>query len=205
MPPRILGRWKAFSLAGLAGALLGVAPASALTIGFAASDGNFQPTSAVGTLDLGFSLDELIATDTGGFLVLLGVPVTAQLTLTDSSGPHTTSYALDPRFSTTTEELLLQVELTAGNPAMVQLILSDSAGWRGCIADPATCERRVLTVTTPTGVGVAVGPTFDSDWVGAGYQVDFWVPEPGTGWLLALGVSVLATRKRLGALPLSPT
>jgi hypothetical protein len=183
----------------LAGVLLGGAPASALTIGFAATDGSFQPTTAVGTLDLGLSLDDLIASDTGGFLVLLGVAVTAHVTLTDSSGPHTASYALDPRFSTTTEQLLLQVELTAGNPAMVQLILSDSAGWRGCLADPATCERRVLTVTMPGGFGpgVAVGPTFDSNWVDAGFQVDFWVPEPGTGSLLALGVSVLATRRRL--------
>jgi hypothetical protein len=178
--------------------LLGVAPASALTLGFVATDGNAQPTTAVGTMHLDLSLADLIASDSGGFLIPLGVAVTAQVTLTDSSGADSLTYTLAPRFSTSAQELLLQVELLAGNPALVQLVLSDSAGWRGCLPDPATCERRVLSVTVPGGFGpgVAVGPTFDSDWGDSGYQVDFSIPEPGTGLLLALGALALAARRR---------
>lgn len=197
MPSRICLPWLGHALRCLAASLLLAAPASALTIAFEASDSNLPPATAVGTLELDLTLADLIASDTGGFLVPLGVVVTAEATLSDGAGGvQSRSYALDPRFSTSAQELLLQVELLAGNPAMVQLILFDSAGWRGCIPDPATCERRVLTVTVPGGFGpgVAVGPTYDSAF--PGYQVNFVVPEPGTGLLLAVGLAVLATKRR---------
>lgn len=204
MPSRIRLRWLGHALRGLAASLLVVAPASAVTIAFEASDSNLPPATAVGTMELDLTLAELIASDTGGFLVLLGVAVSAEVTLSDGAGGvESRSYALDPRFSTSAQELLLQVELLAGNPAMVQLILFDSAGWRGCIPDPASCERRVLTVTVPGGFGpgVAVGRTYDSAWTG--YQVNVVVPEPGTGLLLAVGLAVLAAKGGRARAPLA--
>ncbi len=192
----------------LAGSILGAAPASALTIGFSASDGNFQPTTAVGTLALELSLAELIASDTGGFLVPLGVAATAAVTLTvPPRAPSETAFSFAPRFATSTETLVLQVELLAGSPALVELTVNDPAGWRGCIADPATCARRALTVTVPGGFGpgVAVGPTFDSDWASEGYQVDFQLPETGAAALLALALAALTWRRpRRGRSPQRP-
>jgi hypothetical protein len=101
IPSRIPARWRVCALGCLAGFLLGVAPASAVTIGFDASDGNFRPTTALGTMDLDLTLGDLIASDTDGVLLPLGVAVAAEATLTDSSGRvQTTTFMLDPRFST---------------------------------------------------------------------------------------------------------
>jgi hypothetical protein len=171
----------------LAGLALPASPAAALVIAFDASQPGFpDPQTAVGHMELGLSLADLIASDTGGALVPLGVPVSAPVTLTDSSGAvDSVTYTLDPKFSTSSEQLLLQVELLAGNPAKLELTIFDSAGWRGCIADPATCERRAVHVSVPGGFGpgVAVGTLFDSDL--PNHQVDVLVPEPGSGLLLA--------------------
>lgn len=149
-------------------------------------------------------MDDLIASNTGGFLLPLGVPVTAQTTLTDASGGvESPTYTLNPRFSAGLDELLVEVELLAGNPAKLQLTLGDSGGWRGCVRDPATCERRALFVSVPGGFGpgVAVGTTFDSDLPNQIVAVS--VPEPATGLLLAAGVGVLAlwSRRAVGGLP----
>lgn len=194
-------RWAArsacFTLVFLACSAIALSPASAVTFGFDASQPGFpDPKTAFGSMDVDLTLGELTALPDGAFMTQLGVAVTGEMTTDAFDGIESRTYPLDPRYTTSAQQLSLQVELQVGNPAKLQLTFFDSNGWRGCIADPATCEQRVLLISIPGGFGpgVATGTTFDSE--NPNSFVTVTVPEPSTGLLLSFGLAAVAMRRR---------
>jgi hypothetical protein len=174
-------------------------PASAITFGFDASQSGFpDPDTASGSMDVDLTLAELIALPDGAFMTQLGAGITGEMTTNSFDGIESRTYLLDPRYTTSAQQLSLQVELQVGNPAKLELTFFDSNGWRGCIADPATCEQRMLLISIPGGFGpgVATGTTFDSE--NPDSFVTIAVPEPSAGLLLSFGLAAVAMRHRRG-------
>jgi hypothetical protein len=188
---RCAARSMLYMLACLACFAMALSPASATTFGYDASQPGFpNPDTAFGSVDVDLTLGELIALPDGAFMVPLAAAVTAEITTDAFGGIESNTYLLDPRYTTSTEQLSLHVELLGGNPAAFELIFFDSNGWRGCIADPASCEQRLLFISIPTGPGVATGTTFDS--ANPNSFVTVTVPEPSTGLLLSAGLAVVS-------------
>ena len=197
-------RWAArstfYMLVCLACSAMALSPASAVTFGYDASQPGFpDPKTAFGSMDVDLTLGELIALPDGAFMTQLGAAVTAEMTTDAFGGIESRTYLLDPRYTTSAEQLSLQVELQLGNPAKLELTFFDSNGWRGCIADPASCEQRVLFISIPGGFGpgVATGTTFDS--ANPNSFVTVTVPEPSAGLLLSAGLAAVSMRRRRNA------